>query len=185
ILSSSICFQLLTFDFQLPRRVPQARSVCLGLGFASSCLVIPTGATAPYAVAQWRNRGTIPPCHRHSCLTRNSKSRLSLSYATHSLLFDWLSTFDLRLSTSSPLVTRHFSSISSSSRTHPPAPNNTASTPPPQNSRDAPRRQPRPHYPPPSPAAPPSPRDTQNAVPFHAAAPSPRPSSGAPPQYPA
>src|SRR5208283_1183062 len=38
-------------------RVPHTPVLRVGLGFASSCFVIPTGATAPYAVAEWRDRG--------------------------------------------------------------------------------------------------------------------------------
>src|SRR5208283_2124371 len=38
-------------------RVPHTPVLRVGLGFDSSCFVIPTGATAPYAVAEWRDRG--------------------------------------------------------------------------------------------------------------------------------
>src|SRR5208283_1196747 len=38
-------------------RVPHTPVLRVGLGFASSCFVIPIGATAPYAVAEWRDRG--------------------------------------------------------------------------------------------------------------------------------
>jgi len=40
-------------------RVAHTPVLRVGLGFAFSCFVIPTGATALYAVAEWRDRGKI------------------------------------------------------------------------------------------------------------------------------